>query len=265
MESFIFLISIIVTSIFLIRWYYKVLNAWPRENKRAVITLLALTPLILLIMFLYTTTTIAASDVVVDPYYIFYYLVLGFLFIVVVNFLLSLILSISWIDDALNNGNIAATLLLVSSLLGLGLIYSGANIGEGPGWWTVVFASGLGVIAFFLLMKLLEKTTNAITRITHDRNIWLSVRISFLVIGISLILAKSSSGNWTSFGHTIIEFFIFWPALVLLLIGIVLENLFKRNTNEIVSIILSLVYIDFALISLFYLTNLFDFVQILGY
>lgn len=265
MESLIFLISIIVTPIFLVRWYYKVLKVWPRENKKGIINLLIITPIILLIMFIYTTTSIAASDVVSDPYYIFYYILLGFLFIAVVTFLLSLALGISWIDDALNNGNIAATLFLVSSLLGLGLIYSGSNIGEGPGWWTVVFASGLGVIAFFLIMKILEKTTNVITKITHDRNIWLSVRISFLVIGISLILAKASSGNWTSFEHTVIEFFIFWPALVLLLIGIVFENIFKRNNNEIVSIMLSLLYIDFALISMFYLTDMFDFVQILGY
>lgn len=263
MEMIVFVLSIFLTLQFFYKWYYRVYKIWDIGNYRFVKRLFYLTPVILLVIYFYTTTSFAASDVVTSQFYIFYYIVLGFAFTNLTNHLIFMFLNISWIDDALNSNNKATALTVSGVMIGLGLIYSFANVGEGPGFWTVIVASSLGLIAFILLIMILNKTTKILDKIISDHNLSLAIRFSMLVLGLSLILGKAASGNWTSLKHTFVEFLIFWPAIILIIISIVIELIFKNSTSKTLSFTIGLVYLGFSVISLLYLTDLFDFVKLL--
>ena len=49
--------------------------------------------------------------------------------------------------------NKAAVFPAAGGFVGVTLIYAGANTGDGPGWWVVLFAAGLGLITWLGLVK----------------------------------------------------------------------------------------------------------------
>ena len=55
---------------------------------------------------------------------------------------------------ALKGGDVGA--ILVEPMLGVTLCYAGGNIGNGPGWWVVVFSAGLSTVALFAAWMVLD-------------------------------------------------------------------------------------------------------------
>jgi hypothetical protein len=191
--------------------------------------------------------------------YFLFYLLLGVAWLYLGTMAVFALFDLSWTDDVLNMGNNAAMITLAGAFLGITLIYSGANIGDGPGWWCVFIAGGLGVIVWFSLGLLIKYCADVFDRITIDRDLGCGIRIGCYLLASGLILARASAGDWTSFVRTIIEFADGWPVLPLTAAAILIERLYMARTkNQLepdsfavpVSIILGAVYISSAVLAL---------------
>ncbi|WP_035368961.1 hypothetical protein [Acholeplasma hippikon] len=208
-------------------------------------------------------SNLASFDVVGSEYYIFYYLMMGIAYIYIHIVVLYNFLGLSMIDDVFNNSNRAAFLTIGSSLLGLSVMFAAANIGDGPGFWTVIFADFLGLVAYVVIMYIYDRFTRTLEHIQSDHNMQKGIRYSVFVLCLSSILAYGVQGDWTSFSYTVVEFFHAWPALILLILGLVLENVFRLNDEKGTTFFISAIYIGFTVLAYIYLVNAIDFVSLI--
>ena len=84
----------------------------------------------------------ASYDVVDAPRYLFMYVVLGLAWSRVSEMAFAYV-GLSARDDVIERGNSAAVPAVTGGLVAVTLCYAGGNIGDGPGWWVVVFSAGL--------------------------------------------------------------------------------------------------------------------------
>lgn len=139
-----------------------------------------------------------------------FYVFMGFAWIYLFNKLIFYFYDISWIDDIITNGNYAALSAYVGAILGLTLIYAGANIGDGPGFWCVIVAGGIGVLLWFVLALLINKCTGILERITISRDLGSGIRFGGYLLSTGVFLARGSRGDWFNFWQTIIDFTDIW-------------------------------------------------------
>lgn len=122
MEDLIFVASIVLTGVFLFKWY-KQLFKISTFNNSFIRNLFSWTPVIIIIILIFVLTNYASFDVVNDSYYILYYILLGFGWIYFSQFVLFFFLGLSWIDDGLNSNNKAAGLSIFGELLSLSILF----------------------------------------------------------------------------------------------------------------------------------------------
>jgi len=232
-ESWLFFVSLIGSLWFLMAWYVAIAKAWPKDKRgrsRFVLTLLPPAAFLIITVIL---RTIADPTVAESAFWTFFYVLLGFLWVSIGMFAANYFFDLSWRDDVLNQTRDQPALYpVIGSFIGLSLIYAGANIGEGPGWWCVLFAGGLGIAAWLVLGYAVHKVTGAFDTVTIDRDAPCGIRMGFYLAASGLILGKASSGDWTSFGATVIEFLIGWYILPLTLVAIYVEKLYAKKRQE---------------------------------
>jgi len=146
--------------------------------------------------------------------------------------LMSCVFDLSWIDDALNLNNNAALIAVAGGFLGLAFIYSGANVGDGPGWWCVVFTGVLGLTVWIVLGRIINKFTQVFERITVERDIGCGIRFGSYLLASGIILARACAGDWTSFLMTVVEFMDGWPVLALAGLLILVERYFINRAES---------------------------------
>jgi uncharacterized BrkB/YihY/UPF0761 family membrane protein len=190
------------------------------------------------------------------------YMVLGIAWLFLGVTLMSCIFDLSWLDDALNLNNKAALIAVVGGFFGLTLIYSGANIGNGPGWWCVVFTGGLGLVAWIVLGLVINSCTKTFEHITVERDIGCGIRFGSYLLASGIILARVCAGDWASFSMTLVEFIDGWPVLVLASVLILVELYYihrakSNKTNDAVfgSIFLGVVFIALAIVIVYLLSS----------
>ncbi len=258
-ELFIFLFSSYLTIKGLVGWYRRLASAWPPNEHKTTQFVLGLLPVLSFILIIFTLRFLASFDVVNDFFYIIFYVLFGFAWVFYGIKLVFSFFDLSWVDDAVNLRNKAALFSITGAFLGLVLIYCGANIGDGPGWWCVLFAGGLGLIAWFLLGIAINSFTQVFERISVERDIYSGIRFGFYLLASGLILGRASAGDWTSFSSTIVEFFVGWPAIILALLAGLIERYYirKANSRERVhsnplfgSILWGILYLFFAVFSI---------------
>lgn len=231
-ELFIFLFSSYLTIKGLVGWYRRLASAWPPNEHKTTQFVLGLLPVLSFILIIFTLRFLASFDVVNDFFYIIFYVLFGFAWVFYGIKLVFSFFDLSWVDDAVNLRNKAALFSITGAFLGLVLIYCGANIGDGPGWWCVLFAGGLGLIAWFLLGIAINSFTQVFERISVERDIYSGIRFGFYLLASGLILGRASAGDWTSFSSTIVEFFVGWPAIILALLAGLIERYYIRKANS---------------------------------
>ncbi|MFS0723578.1 hypothetical protein [Paenibacillus sp. 1P07SE] len=209
---------------FLSMWYYKILRLWPWSYNKAGRLILGLLPVMATIIILRVLRTSASFDVVDDGLYISMYLLLGFLCLAFGSMMLRMVLDLSWDDDALRRSNRAGIAAVAGAFLGMTMIYTGANIGDGPGWWTVVVAGGLGFAAWLALAAQFNKFAHVSEQITVDRDIASGIRFGAYLLASGIFLGRASAGDWTSWWMTIVEFLDGWPVLLLVLWALQVER-----------------------------------------
>jgi len=224
-EFIVLIICGIISYLFLYKWYkfvFKSNISISGENK-FMKYILGFLPVAALAIIFFTLRGLASFDVVEDPIYIIFYILMGFAAIYFGELAMSLLFDISWIDDVLNLGNSAALFAVCGGFLGITLIYSGSNIGDGPGWWCVVFAGGLGIAAWILLGLIINIFTGIFERITIGRDISCGIRTGGYFLASGIILARASAGDWTSYSMTVKEFFDGWVVIPLTVLMIFIE------------------------------------------
>lgn len=227
-ELLVFAFSVYLTYRFIKNWYVPLVSIWPPVKRKAVRNTFGWLPTVSLGIILYTLTALASFDVVDSFGYILFYIIIGYAWLYLGLNFMAFFFNLSWIDDALNLNNKAALISITGGFLGLTILYAGANIGDGPGWWCVIFAGGLGLCLWILLALLVNLFTQVFERITVERDISCGIRMGSYLLGSGIILGRASAGDWTSFSMTIVEFMAGWPVLLLTALTIVVESCYHH-------------------------------------
>ena len=254
-ELLLFFGGVFIMARFLYKWYKPVLSAWPPDRGKIGRSVLGVMPVTASVITLFVLLNMASFDVV--GIWIVFYIIMGYAWINGGVFLIEYLLDFSWAYDTIHLDNKAAVIPAASSFLGLTLIYAGANIGDGPGWWVILIAGGLGFITWLCLALLLNLTSHISERITVDRDVGCGIRFGMYMLASGLILARASGGDWTSLQATIVEFLVGWPVLPLAALVLLVEQYYLRRTNNefsdanpiIASFFWGCVYIAYAIIA----------------
>jgi len=171
--------------------------------------------------------TLAAHDVRDSPAYLFLYTLMAAAWLGIGSAIFS-VFGISPRDDVLERSNRAASWANAGAMLGLVLCFAGGNVGDGPGWWVVVFSAGLSTLAFFVLWRILDLLTGATESITVDRDQGAGLRLAGALIGLGIILGRAVAGDWHSVKATLADFAnAGWPAIALVVVAVLIERFLK--------------------------------------
>jgi hypothetical protein len=232
-EIIVFIFSGVLLISFLIRWYHPLVRAWPKEQNRPAKNVLGFLPVIFLLLILATLKFLASFDVVDSVVYIIFYIVLGYAWMYVGLLLVSACFDLYWTNDAVHLNNKAALPAIIGEFFALAAIYAGANVGDGPGWWCVLFAGGLGLAAWLILGWVFHLCTGIFERITVERDMGCGIRFCLYLLVSGGILGYACSGDWTSFTKTVEEFAVGWPVLPWTAIMILVELFYKQKHKAI--------------------------------
>jgi|SRR6185503_6477202 len=214
-------------------WWYWELRAGPMlRRERGPARALGLLPLAALGILFLILKRWSSFDVQSSPAYLFQYVALGAAWLGVgLRFFPRF--GISARDDVAERSNLAAAVALSGAILGLVLCYAGGNVGDGPGWWVVVFASGLATAGFFASWAAFESAAQPSDAVTIDRDLAAGARHASFSVAQGLVLGRAAAGDWRSAGATLSDFVTNgWPALVLLALAISFERALRPTAAE---------------------------------
>lgn len=147
----------------------------------------------------------ASHDVRDDPTYLLFYLVMGAAWVAVaIRFLPLAGLSVR--DDVIERDNPAVALAVSGALPAMTLCFAGGNIGDGPGWWVVVFSAALATGGLLGLWAVAARFCHWADRLTIDRDAASGVRAAGFFLGVGLILGRAVAGDWESASATVVDF-----------------------------------------------------------
>jgi uncharacterized membrane protein YjfL (UPF0719 family) len=142
-------------------------------------------------------------------------------------------LGLSLRDDAVERKNLSALIALCGAVLALGIIYAGANIGEGPSYTNNFFCDVIGTASFFLLWFIVELVGKISRSITEDRDLTSGLRMCGLLLAFGLIIGRALAGNWHSEAATVRDFIRDgWPAAILLVLALIVEPFARPNRRQ---------------------------------
>lgn len=199
-------------------------------NLRAMTAVTAIGCLVLLFVIL---AAWASHDVRNAPQYLFQYTAMGVCAVGICTLTMGSLLGISMRDDVIERGNPAATWAVCGAMLGFTLAFAGANIGDGPGWWVVVFASMLSCGTLLAVWLLFELVFSLSWRITVERDTATGVRLAGLLVAVGFAGARGAAGNWVSAGATVRDFVdVMWAPLAVVLPAGAAEYIFAPSPQH---------------------------------
>jgi uncharacterized membrane protein YjfL (UPF0719 family) len=190
---------------------------------RGLEVLVATPPLAAAILYAVLRTA-ASHDVREDPIYLGFYLVMGAAWLGLGARCFPL-LGVSPRDDVVERGNRAAAHAIGGALVAVMLCFAGGNIGDGPGWWVVVFSAALATATLLLLWLALDLLSGISDTVTVERDAAAGVRLAGFLVACGLILGRAVAGDWVSAGATARDFVLAaWPVLPLLAVAALAER-----------------------------------------
>ncbi|MCC7407773.1 MAG: hypothetical protein IT442_06850 [Phycisphaeraceae bacterium] len=163
-------------------------------------------------------------DVQSSGLYIGFYMVHGVTWLAM-GVLLFRGLGVGFREDVLERSNPAALIALAGGMVGWTLCYAGGNIGDGPGWWVVVFCAVLSGSTWLILWGMYQAVTGASERITVERRLASGWRLGGFLAGSGAILGRAVAGNWVSAEATMKDFYTASVGAVVLLAAAVVLDL----------------------------------------
>ncbi len=229
-EAFLWIVSAAVGLVCWLKWYVPTLTVSRIVRSGGPRRVLRLAPLLAGILLWLVLINWASADVV--GAYRWMYLTFGAAWVGFGALWFSWF-GLSLRDDVLERGNAAAAWALAGAILGLTACFAGANIGNGPGWWVVLFTGGLATSTWFALWMLLERLVHPSETITIDRDPSAGVRLGALLASLGIVLARAAAGDWHSAGATVRDFVVgAWPALLLCLGAAVVESRLRPDAEQ---------------------------------
>lgn len=230
-EVFMLIASAIVALVSWGAWYIKPALVQGVRRRPPAWRLLRLMPLVAAALLWVVLRTAASFDVRDDPQYLVFYLVLGAAWVGLWIRWLA-VAGISTRDDVVERANGSAAVAVTGALLAITMAYAGGNIGDGPGWWVVVFSAALATLALFAAWMVLEVVSGVSDTVTVDRDPSAGLRLFGFLAASGLILGRSVAGDWISAEATVRDFAITaWPVLVLVVVAAIVERA-ARPTPE---------------------------------
>lgn len=222
----------VLTAVFWVRWYRHCQTlTWLRAGRGLRLAVIA-APLVCGMLLWLVLRNLAAHDVRDAPVYLAFYLLLGTAWIGFGIRVMGL-LGLSVRDDALERRNAAAAWAAAGALLGLTLCYAGANVGNGPGWWVVVYSAFLSTASLLALWIVLDRLTQAAEVVTVERDLAAGLRLGGFLVAAGLILGRAVAGDWVSASATAVEFARqAWPAPALLALAVPIEWLCRPSAEQ---------------------------------
>jgi uncharacterized membrane protein YjfL (UPF0719 family) len=222
-EVVVFAVSAILAVVMWGAWYIA-----PRRIRRlgrpvAGQWFLDLAPLVSLGVLVLVLRTVSAHDVRDDTRYLLLYFFLGAAWVSVAVRCLPL-LGISARDDVVERANGSAARAIAGAILAMTLCFAGGNIGNGPGWWVVVFSAGLATVALLLSWFVLESMARVADVVTIDRDEAAGVRLGGWLIACGAIAGVAVAGDWLSAEDTARTFvLVAWPLVPFVGVAALLE------------------------------------------
>jgi hypothetical protein len=171
----------------------------------------------------YVISEWSSHDVRDSQQYTFFYLVMGAGWLGLARPLLNY-LSLFLRDDLLERNNGASGWACGGALLGLMLCFAGGNVGDGPGWWVVVYCAILAAGTAALAWIILDALTNAADNISIEREVSAGMRVGGFWIAAGLILGRAVAGDWVSYDAANKDFLLLiWPLPLLLAAATLVE------------------------------------------
>lgn len=258
-ETIVLIISMIVAGL---SWLVYTLHvarrtsapAWGNLSASQVTLPLVAAPLLAFLLILIVLTTWASHDVRDSGTYLFFYAVFTAAWVGAARWLIGLF-GVSYLDDALERRNRAAAYAVAGAILGIACSFAGGNIGDGPGWWVVVYCGLLSTGGLFLLWGLLEWVTDISETITVERDAACGLRFLGWSWATGILLGASVAGDWTTLTRANLDFLQrAWPALILWAAAAGIEIFTRPNVQQPVRSVLAygaapaLLYLGVALL-----------------
>jgi len=231
-EVLVLVVSLIVAVLLWGKSMYETLRVRSCASSKSAIRLVPLAvPLVCAGALYYVLRNYASHDVRDSTVYTTFYMFMGAAWVGVAMRVWGL-LGISPRDDLLERSNFAAAFAIFGALLGLTFCFAGGNVGDGPGWWVVVFAAFLSSGALLVLWAALERLSGLGEAITVDRDAATGLRAAGYLIGAGAILGRAVAGNWVSAGATVADFAVLgWPVLIIFAVAVILERFLRPSAQ----------------------------------
>ena len=250
------IVSVIVTFMTWSNWFLRILKVAPWSRTAAPRNLLLAAPLVAGALLFVALRTLSSHDVQDDPVYLGMYSVMGGAGVALALLALPLV-GMSTRDDVLERENVSAALVVVGALFGVTCCFIGGNIGDGPGWWVVVFSAGLATLSLFLCWFALEVLGRVSDSVTIDRDPASGIRVAAFLLACGLIFGRGAAGTWVSSADTVRDFALLSGPMFLILVAAVAVERIARPTPErpvpslwLAGVVPALVYLDAAVLIL---------------
>ncbi len=200
-------------------------SAWVR------LALLALPPLAL--AFLWNVlATAAAFDVREDIRYQVLFVAMGTIWVFHIPRALAFV-GVSYRDDALERHNVAAAFAIGGSVIGLGLLFAGSNMGEGPSIWNTVETALVATVMLALGVLVLAQITGLGDTIAVERDVAAGVRFAGWMVASGLVLASAAAGDWAGEAAMVDDLIAGgWPVALLVAVAVGLERVLRPKIES---------------------------------
>jgi len=166
----------------------------------------------------------AADDVSGSPGYLLMYLALGLAWLRLAALLFPFV-GLNPRDDLIERRNAAAIPAWSGAIVAVACCYAGGNIGNGPGWWVVVFSATLATAGLAGVWLAIGQSTGIVEAVTVDRDRAAGVRLGGWLVVSGVIFGWAVAGDWVSASATVADFVSrAWPAVIVVALAIVVER-----------------------------------------
>ncbi|MCI0635414.1 MAG: hypothetical protein L0206_16085 [Actinobacteria bacterium] len=213
-------------------WYVRGLRTSRLGASRRSLATLFLAPVAALAALWIVLASAAAVEVRTDVRYQFLFVAMGLTWVFLLPRMLSFI-GVSYRDDALERRNASATIAIVGAIAGLGLLFTGSNMGEGPSIWNTVVTALAATVALLGVIFVLALSTHLGQSIAVERDVPTGLRFAGLIAACGMVLGRAAAGSWVSTEAMITDLAALgWPVVVLLSIAIVIERALRPRESD---------------------------------
>ena len=231
-ETFVTIVSLVLGPAAWAFWLFRSASIVGLRKSGPSVPMLGATIGLAGVLIFLVLTELAADDVRDAPQYLFMYFVMGLAWVRVGAFAFPL-LGLNPRDDLIERRNAAALPAFVGAIVGVTLCFSGGNVGNGPGWWVVVFAAGLASAALAGVWFMVGRWSGVIDFVTIDRDIAAGWRLGGLLAACGLVFGAAVAGDWVSAPATVADFVRRgWPALLIAALAIQVERILHPRPDR---------------------------------